>query len=232
MALLVRTWNLYHGRTKPNSGRTYLERAVRLISEDEPDLVGLQEVPVWALARLEGWSGMTAVGATARPALGGPFARRVTALAPDLFRSALTGQANALLVRRVHRVASARKTRLNPGYPRERRVCQIVSVEADGRRLRVANLHATAHDERQARKEIARVGKLVAGDDPTVVCGDFNVPATGIAGFSEPLGRIDQILVRGIRLKRPPKPWAEERRRVDGRLLSDHAPVEAVLEWP
>jgi endonuclease/exonuclease/phosphatase family metal-dependent hydrolase len=50
--------------------------------------------------------------------------------------------------------------------------------------------------------------------------------------FSPPLsGGIDQILVRGAGFARAPHRWPKERRRVDGRLLSDHAPVEAVLAW-
>ena len=233
MALLVRTWNLYHGRTKPNSGHADVGRAVALVAGDEPDIVGLQEVPVWALRHLEEWSGMTAVPGLARRPLGGPFARRVTALAPDVFRSALAGQANAVLVRRAHRVVGTpRAFHLNPRYPRERRVCQIVDVEAAGRRLRVANFHATAHDERQARKEVARVAELVAGEDAAIVCGDFNVRALGLPGFSRPLPRIDQILARGLEFERGPEAWPTERRRLGERTLSDHAPVEAVLTWP
>ena len=52
MGLVIRTWNLYHGRTHPKSGRTYLERMVRLASIDAPDVVALQEVPLWALGRM------------------------------------------------------------------------------------------------------------------------------------------------------------------------------------
>ena len=35
---------------------------VELVTEDRPDIVCLQEVPVWALKRLAGWSGMQAIG--------------------------------------------------------------------------------------------------------------------------------------------------------------------------
>jgi endonuclease/exonuclease/phosphatase family metal-dependent hydrolase len=50
-------------------------------------------------------------------------------------------------------------------------------------------------------------------------------------GFSPPLpGSIDQILVRGLELRDGPSAWPLERRTVDGRVLSDHAPVEAVVE--
>jgi hypothetical protein len=50
-------------------------------------------------------------------------------------------------------------------------------------------------------------------------------------GFSPPLaGSIDQIFVRGLTLREGPSAWPLERRVVDGRVLSDHAPVEAVVE--
>jgi len=46
---------------------------VRLASADRPAVLCLQEVPVWALALLDDWSGMPAVGVVAqRPSLG-PF---------------------------------------------------------------------------------------------------------------------------------------------------------------
>jgi endonuclease/exonuclease/phosphatase family metal-dependent hydrolase len=52
-----------------------------------------------------------------------------------------------------------------------------------------------------------------------------------VPGFTEPIGGIDQILVSGLELERGPEAWAEERRTVDGVVLSDHAPVEAVVRW-
>jgi endonuclease/exonuclease/phosphatase family metal-dependent hydrolase len=39
---------------------------------------------------------------------------------------------------------------------------------------------------------------------------------------------IDQILVRGLPSTSPVR-WPDDRRRVDGRLLSDHAPVELTV---
>jgi hypothetical protein len=36
--------------------------------------------------------------------------------------------------------------------------------------------------------------------------------------------------VRGLALRQRPSAWPVERRTVDGRVLSDHAPVEAVVE--
>jgi endonuclease/exonuclease/phosphatase family metal-dependent hydrolase len=52
-----------------------------------------------------------------------------------------------------------------------------------------------------------------------------------VDGFSPPLaGSIDQILVRGLALRDGPSAWPLERRVVGGRVLSDHAPVEAIVE--
>jgi hypothetical protein len=63
------------------------------------------------------------------------------------------------------------------------------------------------------------------------VAGDANLVAPAAAGFSPPLaGSIDQILVRGLTLRDGPAAWPPERRTVSGRVLSDHAPLEAVVE--
>src|SRR4051812_40346481 len=55
--VLVRTWNVFHGNSKPPERRAFLEEMVRLAVADEPDLVCLQEVPAWAVAELDDWSG-------------------------------------------------------------------------------------------------------------------------------------------------------------------------------
>src|SRR5205807_3300984 len=102
--LLVRTWNLFHGNTQPPGRRAFLEEMVRLASADRPDVLCLQEVPVWALERLGDWSGMQVFAQVAmRPTLGpvpagAALTHAVTALHHGLFRSAFTGQANAILV--------------------------------------------------------------------------------------------------------------------------------------
>ena len=47
-------------------------------------------------------------------------------------------------------------------------------------------------------------------------------------GFSPPGPGIDHVLVRGADVSEHHR-WPLDRRRVDGRLLSDHAPVEVAL---
>ena len=205
---------------------------VRLVTADAPDLVALQEVPLWALPLLERWSGMRAFTAVTKRALLGPLARRAQELDPRRVRSNLTGQANAVLVHpRLGAAALRRNVTLNPGSRRERRVCQLVSVRVLGDEILVANFHATpaARDRPLNHRELERVAGLVAGARRCIVCGDFNLRGAGLPGFSPPIGGIDQILVRGLALESPPAPWPAERRTVDGRLLSDHAPVEAVI---
>jgi endonuclease/exonuclease/phosphatase family metal-dependent hydrolase len=236
--LLVRTWNLYHGRTHPKSERTYLERMVRLASLDAPDVVALQEVPLWGLGRLERWSGMRVVWAVTVPSLIGPVARFVTDLDPVRVRFSVAGQANAVLLNPRFELVRHRVLVLNPEvsrwdwivHGRQRRVCQAVDLVVGDRELVVANLHAT-NNPKLAQVEAGLAAEFVRDAERCVLCGDFNVPRFAVPEFSPPIAGIDQILVHGLTLKRSPEPWPAERRRVGELLLSDHAPVEALLSW-
>ena len=240
MRLLVRSWNLYHGRTDPVSRGLYLARMVRLVTADAPDIVALQEVPLWALGWLERWSGMAVSWAVTVPSLlVAPAARRLTELDPVRFRSMVTGQANALLTNPHFELGPQRLLLMNPGVSRwawfvrrghQQRYCQAVPVTAHGRGLLVANLHAT-NDARLAEGETVRATDFVRDAERCILCGDFNVNRHAVPGFSSPIEGIDQILVRGLELERGPEAWPAERRVIGGRLLSDHAPVEAVVAW-
>ena len=203
------------------------------MTADEPALVCLQEVPVWAVARLEEWSGMTTFGAVAaRPRLrSAKLGRRITDLHHGLLRSAVTGEANVVLVARGLEAHDPRTEVIGAG--RLRRVCQTVRVEGVGV---VANFHASGGSLADAQFLLAaQFVERVAGDDePIVLAGDANIlPGEGDTyaelhdrGYSEPIaGSIDQVLVRGLPSTSPQR-WPEQRRVVRGRLLSDHAPVE------
>src|SRR5207237_8902439 len=99
--VLVRSWNVVHGNAHPPERRAFLGEMVRLASADRPDVLCLQELPVWSLSRLEEWSGMAAVAdVSARPLLPAGLAKTITDLHHGLPRSAFTGQANANLVDR------------------------------------------------------------------------------------------------------------------------------------
>ena len=257
MSLLVRTWNVFHGNTSPPERRGYLEEMVQLASEDGPDVLCLQELPVWALQRIDDWSGMRSFGAVAaRPLLGSAeLGRAITELNHGLFRSAFTGQANAILIRTELRPLATDSIVLNPpgfrrrvarelgldtklrlSWAKERRVCQAVRTDA----LTVANLHGSSlHDWRIPDAELMRAAvfadSVAEPDDVLVLAGDFNVIrehsrtleqlASPEWGFTKPISWIDQVLVRGAPSGHAQR-WPDERRRRGGKLLSDHAPVE------
>lgn len=266
MPLLVRTWNVFHGNANPPERRGFLEEMVRLASSDRPDVLCLQELPVWSLRWLEEWSGMHAFGAAAaRPLLGSAeIGRLITELHHGVFRSAVAGQANAILIRRGElrplakdslvlnppsfRRAQARALgldrRMQLAWAKERRVCHAVRASVGERFLTVANLHdSSVPDWRVPDAELLRAAvfadSVAEPDDVLVLAGDFNVIRersttlellTGPEwGFSRPISGIDQILVRGARAGHV-KRWPDERRRFEGRLLSDHAPVEVTIE--
>jgi endonuclease/exonuclease/phosphatase family metal-dependent hydrolase len=232
VAILVRTWNLFHGNAAPPERRGFLRQMVELVTADKPGIVCLQEVPVWALRHLEAWSGMRAFGAiAASPRGSAELGHWLTELHHGLLRSALTGQANAVLVTR--QLEAADEATVVISESGERRVCQVVLVGGIGV---TGNFHATGGPA--ADEQFRRAVDAVAGaDERAIVAGDANLrPGEGrmyerlrTLGFSEPLaGSIDQILVRGLP-STPPVAWPAERRRVDGRLLSDHAPVELTV---
>lgn len=202
MPVLIRSWNLYHGNAHPSSGRSYLAEMARLVSAGSPDLVLLQEVPAWALARLGDWSGMIAVADVAqRPRLGplpitAELGRVLTEIRPGLLRSAFSGQGNAILLDRRLRPAAHEVLTLNSrgfrreqaprlgldlvarlAWAKERRICQAVRVERDdGGTLAVANLHATSSP------------------------GDARIPAAELdraVGWLEGFARPDEVVILG-----------------------------------
>jgi endonuclease/exonuclease/phosphatase family metal-dependent hydrolase len=269
LPLLVRSWNVFHGNADRPERSGFLEEMIRLAVADRPDVLCLQEVPAWAVERLDDWSGMIAAADVAAPPSLGPvplsaeLGGRLTRFHNGLFRSLFAGQANAILLRpglelvdrqaivlnaRSFRSLRARElgldlvTRL--AWAKERRLCQAVRVRLeDAREAIVANLHATSsRDHRVPDAEVLRAATFADGlarpGETVVLAGDFNVrpeqsetlrELTGPEwGFSKAGPGIDHVLVRDGTVS-PVEVWPEERRRVDGRLLSDHAPVEAVV---
>jgi endonuclease/exonuclease/phosphatase family metal-dependent hydrolase len=214
--MLVRTWNLFHGNASPPERRAFLRQMVELATEDGPDVVCLQELPVWALGELERWSGMRAVGAVARRPLLRFGARLLTDLNHGLLRSAVTGEADAILTREPARDLGWHVM----GQTRLRRIAHAVALDD----VTVVNFHIDGR-----REQLDRV--LALAGARSIVAGDANLVAPVAEGFSPPLaGSIDQILVRGLTVVDGPAAWPPERRTVAGRVLSDHPPVEAVVE--
>jgi endonuclease/exonuclease/phosphatase family metal-dependent hydrolase len=244
---------------------------LRVASADAPDVLCVQEVPVWALPHLERWSGMQAVGdVAARPMLGplpwtAGLGKALTDLNHGLFRSAFSGQANAILVRRGLRILAHRVETLNPrrfradqarrlgvdwlarlAWGKERRIVQAAQLGLpSGRTAWVGNLHATSYppDQRLPDAELLRaatfVDGLAASGELVVLAGDFNISFLRSRtlheltapqwGFSNAGPAIDHVLVRGAS-STPVHRWPDERREHEGKLLSDHAPVEVTIE--
>ena len=97
--MLVRSWNVFHGNTLPPGRRSHLEEMIRLATADRPDVLCLQEVPLWSLSQLPHWSGMTERHVVTRRApLGAWLGGVITRLNNGFFRSRLAGQANAILL--------------------------------------------------------------------------------------------------------------------------------------
>ena len=224
--MLIRSWNVYHGRSYPPGRRGYLEAAIRLASADRPDVLCLQELPLWSLPLLEPWSGMRVRPApTRRAPLGARAGRVLTSTHYGVLRSAFTGQANAVLVRDDHEGEDLGSLEISDRRHHPR-VCQAVRIDA---RLVIANIHASGDvAERQVDRALAWLEDLVAPSEPLILAGDFNV-SLALPGFSTPHGGIDDILVRGVEATAVAV-WPLERRRQNGVVLSDHAPVELTVQ--
>ncbi|MCP9487052.1 MAG: endonuclease/exonuclease/phosphatase family protein [Gaiellaceae bacterium MAG52_C11] len=232
--LLVRSWNVFHGNTSPPGRDSRLHAMIRLATADRPDVLCLQEVPLWALPRLARWSGMRARWVvTKRPWLPAWLGGAITRLDNGLFRSAIAGQANAILLEPGLEPLEHHTIRIDEGRiderRREPRWCHAVRLES----LVVANLHASNAFRRPelVAAEIVRAERFaseLAGELPCVLAGDFNLRADHLhelPGFTALGPGIDHVLVRGLPAA-PLEVWPERRRRQNGRVLSDHPPVE------
>lgn len=247
--MLVRSWNLYHGRTHPLGRRAFLGEMIDLATADEPDVLCVQEVPAWALSRF------TVGHVASRPPFGAALGRWITSLHHARLRSAVSGQGNAILVAPQVRVLERHVLTLNPrrfrlqhaphprarlAWAKERRIVQAVRLSAGGRAFVVANTHLTsAFAEAELMRAVWFADSIARPDEPLVLAGDFNLTPESEAlqsltgpewGFSAAGPGIDHILVRGAVVSET-RVWPEERRRrPDGRLMSDHAPVEVEIE--
>ena len=191
----VLTWNLFHGRSVPNSGRDLQAEFAAAIAGWEWDVALLQEVPPWwppALGEVAGAHARTAL--TSRNAFL-PVRRFVAERWPDLIKSN-GGGANAILVRRARVVEHRRVTlRRRP----ERRVCHAVRLVTG---VWCANLHAQVHSEQRAQADIDRAAAATlawAAGSPAILGGDFNVRRPTAAGFTALGGRgVDHVLGAGF----------------------------------
>ncbi|HEV2592497.1 MAG TPA: endonuclease/exonuclease/phosphatase family protein [Gaiellaceae bacterium] len=251
--MLVRTWNLFHGNTVPPQREAFLDEMIRLATADDPDVLCVQEVPGWALSRF------TVGDMASRPPLGVAAGRAITSLNHGIIRSAVSGQGNAIRVLPSLRVVDHHVLVLNPArfraqlgvdarvqlrWAKERRIVQALRLARGTRTFVVANTHCTGTWPYVAQAELMRAAwfadSIARPDEPLILAGDFNLhPDTDALasltgpewGFSAAGPGIDHILVRGAEVSEP-RVWpADRRRRADGTLLSDHAPVEVEIEF-
>jgi endonuclease/exonuclease/phosphatase family metal-dependent hydrolase len=269
----VLTWNLFHGRDfPPDRGlltwRSRLLRATELgdthaqvnrplLDEfagwlaDRPwEIALLQEAPPrWHEPLAQRTGAGSAIGLTSRNEL-----RRLRQLVaewnPDLIASN-EGGSNQILVRAPARIVEVRRLRLR--MRPERRAMLFARVELpDGRRMAVANLHATAGDPHAAGEDVLRAAERAlewAGGDALVFGGDLNLrphrtpaPFERLANDHGLVPRaagkgIDHLFTRGLEVVEAPVPLAAEERDVPGPgdrkiRLSDHTPVAASFGLP
>src|SRR3954470_5621257 len=171
MALRVLTWNLFHGRSKPETPHSLLPEFAALLASWEWDVALLQEVLPWWPVELG-----VACGASARMALTSrnvlpPLQRRIAEPRPHVLKS-WSGGSNVILVRGQaiveHRIVTLRR---RP----ERRVAHGVRLE-DG--TWITNLHAQAHLDRRAQADVERAADATtywAAGEPAILGGDFNL---------------------------------------------------------
>jgi endonuclease/exonuclease/phosphatase family metal-dependent hydrolase len=168
---------------------------------------------------------------------------------PDLVRTQIEGQANAVLFGEQLLLVSARRAQINARHRLrgEPRIAQLVRLRhrAVGRELVVANVHADSGDNRHQLERAGYLLERFARGAPMVLAGDLNADAHSPAlralvarGWLEDsidVG-IDHILVRGLRVQHSATRWLPERRDVilngDRPVrLSDHDPVDAVVAF-
>ena len=151
--MLVRTWNLFHGNALPPERRTFFDEMITLATADDPDVLCVQEVPVWAAIavapRLRVW-----------PTSG-------SSLNPRGFR---TGEASAARLGVVGRNAG----------PRNAASCRPSGSVRRRSAYLVANMHCTSlPDRRIAQAELLRAATFATSealpDDVVVLAGDFNL---------------------------------------------------------
>lgn len=239
--LRVLTYNIHHG--EGTDGKLNLARIARIIAEQKPDLVALQEVDVKTrrtgnvdqpaeLARL---TRLHAVFGKGIDFQGGEYGNAVLSRVP---------------------VQSSKVHRLPVKEGEERRCALVVTVRPweVGPEVDFVATHLNHRDEAERVREVEEIHRVLEPDAarPTVLAGDLNAmpPSAPIKRFvgawkdaaaeasaaspegamtfpaGRPVRRIDYVMLR------PAAAWRViETSVVNESVASDHRPVLAVVEW-
>jgi endonuclease/exonuclease/phosphatase family metal-dependent hydrolase len=210
----VLVWNLFHGRSRPNSGRSLLNEFCAALDGWEWDVALLQEVPPW-------WPPLLghATGAEHRHVLTSrnwmlPIRRAISARNPDLLGS-WGGGCNAILAR--HRIREHRSAQL--ALLPERRMMHAVALQTGPW---VVNLHLTTDPKVRTRAEAAEAARRALGwaaGAPVVLGGDFNLTRPEIPWFRRAGGHhVDHVFTVGFEGR-------AAREVLEAAPLSDHRPL-------
>jgi endonuclease/exonuclease/phosphatase family metal-dependent hydrolase len=219
-AVRVLTWNLFHGRAVPPTGRPLLREFARALADWEWDVALLQECPPWWPPVLAAASGaqQRSVLTSRNGLLRGR--RAIAARRPDLIKSN-GGGCNAILVR--GEILDHRAVRLRRRT--ERRMAHGVRLD-DGW---VVNVHSHNHPPALAWADdvkalaAAREWVATAPGAGLVFGGDLNLRHPAFAGLRHVAGNhVDHIFTDG-------RPAAGSAQVLARGTLSDHPPVAVTL---
>lgn len=240
----VLTWNLFHGRSIPETPRSLLPEFAAALAGWEWDVALLQEVPPWwppPLARAAGADHARTALTSRNRFLS--LRRLIADRRPDLIKSN-GGGANAILVRASAGVLVDHRRHTLTLRP-ERRVAHAVALRggaagaltgSDATPLWIGNLHASEADPLpRARADGARAVAWLAATaagTPAILGGDFNDRAPEHPGLRAVASRsVDHVLVpTGIEAVAKAHTFKRARRIDDAtRRLSDHPPLTVTL---
>ena len=212
---------------------------MRLAAEGEPDVLCLQELPLWATHRLAKWSGMRVLADIARrQRLPPPLDRRLT----TLNRASSARSSPARRTRSCSATSSpcrsgacscstaAGCSARAPASGGSARSCAS-SVPARERSCSQTCTPAIRRDRRRSRSRTQSStcsswrGRTSRSCSPATSTSRRDLHHHGFTGEGP---GIDHVLVRGADAG-PLVVWPDGRRRLHGMLLSDHAPVERTL---
>jgi endonuclease/exonuclease/phosphatase family metal-dependent hydrolase len=214
----VLTWNLFHGRSVPPSGRSLLREFATALAGWEWDVALLQEVPPWFPEPLaDAARAEQKMQLTSRNWLL-PLRKAISVRNPDILKSS-GGGCNAILVRGEHiQEHRAQRLRRTP----EARWVHGVRL-GDGW---VVNVHAHNHPEALAQADCERAIAAARGwaaGEPLVFGGDVNLKHPSFPGLVHVAGNhVDHLFTDGRKA-------AGKGQVIDRGPLSDHPPVAVAL---